>query len=87
MEQSNSVEPTLPALCAAHAALQAEAGTAAGEDDSPEAAAAAKEKANAARQAARQAHSQFRVGDSDALSALRALCAFEAAGEDQGFCK
>lgn len=48
---------------------------------------AAKEQAKAARRAASEAHAQFRVADSDALSALRALCAFEAAGEDQGFCK
>ncbi|KAL4857499.1 ATP-dependent RNA helicase DEAH13 [Chlorella vulgaris] len=37
--------------------------------------------------AARQAHAQFRAADGDALSALRALCAFEAAGEDESFCR
>ncbi|GAB4819939.1 hypothetical protein N2152v2_006985 [Parachlorella kessleri] len=67
-------------------AVQAGEGTTATDDGSPAEAAAAKEHAKAARRAAHEAHAKFRVADSDALSALRALCAFEAAGEDQGFC-
>jgi ATP-dependent RNA helicase DHX37/DHR1 len=51
------------------------------------AAAQQKEAAKKRRAAARQAHAAFRVVDSDALSALRALCAFEAAGEGEAFCR
>lgn len=39
------------------------------------------------RQFAHAAHAQLRVPESDALSALCALCAFEAAGESEAFCR
>jgi ATP-dependent RNA helicase DHX37/DHR1 len=49
--------------------------------------AAAKEEQKRKRQEARQAHARLRVHDSDALSALCALCAFEAAGQSESFCR
>lgn len=48
--------------------------------------AAAKEAAKAQAKAAASAQARFRCADSDALSALAALCAFEAAGESEDFC-
>ena len=39
------------------------------------------------RQGATQAHARLRSSDSDALSALRALCEYEAAGESDEFCR
>jgi ATP-dependent RNA helicase DHX37/DHR1 len=41
----------------------------------------------ARRQSAAAAHARLRCQDSDALSALQALCAFEASGESDEFCK
>lgn len=51
------------------------------------AAKAEREESGRKQQRARAAHAALRVNDSDALSALRALCAFMAAGEDDSFCK
>lgn len=48
---------------------------------------AKKEENRKQRDAARAAQDQFRIADSDALSALCALCAFEAAGESESFCR
>lgn len=49
--------------------------------------AAVKEERKRQLQSAREAHARFRTADSDALSALRVLCAFEAAGEVESFCR
>lgn len=45
------------------------------------------EEAKQRRHAAKTAQAKLRIPESDALSALNALCAFEAAGEDEGFCR
>ncbi len=49
--------------------------------------AADKEARAKAMQDARSAQHSLRVRDSDALSALAAVCAFEAAGETDAFCR
>ena len=49
--------------------------------------AAQKEKSKKDRESARAAHARLRVPESDALSALCALCAFEASAEDEAFCR
>jgi ATP-dependent RNA helicase DHX37/DHR1 len=49
--------------------------------------AALKEVNKKTRESARLAHARLRVPESDALSALCALCAFEAAGESETFCR
>ncbi len=48
---------------------------------------ALKEVNKKTRESARLAHARLRVPESDALSALCALCAFEAAGESEAFCR
>jgi ATP-dependent RNA helicase DHX37/DHR1 len=48
---------------------------------------ALKEVNKKTRESARLAHARLRVPESDALSALCALCAFEAAGESETFCR
>jgi len=48
---------------------------------------ARKEANKKTRESARLAHARLRVPESDALSALCALCAFEAAGESEAFCR
>ena len=62
--------------------LQADAG-AEGDAAAAEVAAAAKQRA----QAAQAAQLKFRNSGGDALSVLSALCAYEAAGEDDGWCQ
>lgn len=48
---------------------------------------ALKEVNRRTRESARLAHARLRVPESDALSALCALCAFEAAGESEAYCR
>eukprot|EP00798_Chlamydomonas_sp_ICE-L_P031098 gene31096-6227_t len=48
---------------------------------------AARQEVNKKAQHATAAHARFKSADSDALAALNALCAFEAAGETDEFCK
>lgn len=54
-----------------------------GEEDDQE----AKEFEKAHRRHAREAHAEFRVLDSEALSVLRALCAFESGDRSEQWCK
>ena len=80
-QQLHRAQPPLRTI-----ALNAQAEEAAAAGGEPGAEEAAQERAKAARSAVREVHGAFRVAGSDALSALRALCAFEAAGEDPNFC-
>jgi ATP-dependent RNA helicase DHX37/DHR1 len=87
----------LPYAVALAAALSVESpfvhvdGLGGAEAEAADAAASGAEAAAAAaaarRGAARAAHAALRVGSSDALGALAALCAFEAAGEAEGFAR